>query len=755
MIGKLIRSDIRNNRFLSVAVCLFMAVCVMLFGVTVFLLTGLSSSVAGIMETAKTPDFLQMHTGELDEKALEAFAQEDGAVEAWQVSTFLNLENGILTLNGKSLADSTQDNGVCVQSKQFDFLLSMENTLPEVNQGEVYVPVCYMQQYDLHAGEIMEIGDRQFTIGGFLRDSQMNAMMASSKRFLVHEKDFEALASIGQAEALIEFRLKEGEDPDAFARRYEAVGLPDNGPAITYPLIRMMNTLSDGLMILILGLIAVATLVISLLCVRFILLAGMEKDRREIGMLKAIGVENRRIRFLYFAKFLALAGAGLALGLLGAFALQKPLFRQIQELYGRPENVAGMYLWAVVSALAVLGVQLLSLWRLLKRTEKLSPVKCLQGIPEEKQKGTRKQYVFIGAVAAVSLFLMLLPQNLYSTISSPKFVGYMGIGEGQLRLDVRQTRDISEKTRGIREDLGKDGEVARFVSLQTVSCPVRTLDGGSGSLTLELGDHGVFPVRYASGHAPQAEGELALSVLNAQQWNLGLGDTVTLKAGAVWKPYVVCGLYSDVTNGGKTAKAFSLPGEHEVMWSVFYITLQEGVSEEDWIARHQRAWEDLSGGGIKLISIGEYVRGTYGQTISQIRQATNLTLLVVAVILWLVTVLFLRLVIQQQRYEISLRKALGFSSGEIERLYGKKSMAAVLCGAGAGLLVGLPAGNLVAKAILANMGAAGFSFLLNGKMVFLVLPGAVLLIGWLAVKTGSGAIRRIRAFECCMGERNG
>ena len=80
MIGKLIRSDIRNNRFLSVAVCLFMAVCVMLFGVTVFLLTGLSSSVAGIMETAKTPDFLQMHTGELDEKALEAFAQDRKSV---------------------------------------------------------------------------------------------------------------------------------------------------------------------------------------------------------------------------------------------------------------------------------------------------------------------------------------------------------------------------------------------------------------------------------------------------------------------------------------------------------------------------------------------------------------------------------------------------------------------------------------------------------------------------------------------------
>ncbi len=755
MIGKLIYSDVRNNRFLSAAVCLFMAVCVMLFGLTVFLLTGLSSSVAGIMQTAKTPDFLQMHTGDVDEKALEDFAREDEAVEAWKVSTFLNLENGILTLNGKSLSDSTQDNGVCVQSKQFDFLLSMENTLPEVNQGEVYVPVCYMQQYDLHTGEIMEIGDRQFTIGGFLRDSQMNAMMASSKRFLVHETDFLDLAAMGQAEALIGFLLKDGEDPDAFARRYEAAGLPGNGPAITYPLIRMMNTLSDGLMILILGLIAVATLVISLLCVRFILLAGMEKDRREIGMLKAIGVGSRQIRFLYFAKFLGLAGAGLVLGLLGAFALQKPLFRQIQELYGRPENVAGMYFGAVVSALAVLGVQLFSLWRLLKGTEKLSPVKSLQGIPEEKKKGTRKQYVFIGAVTAVSLFLMLLPQNLYSTISSPKFVGYMGIGEGQLRLDVRQTQDIQGKTGKIREDLGKDGEVARFVSLQTVSCPVQTLNGESGSLTLELGDHRVFPVRYASGHAPEAEGELALSVLNAQQWNLGLGDVVTLKAGAIWKPYTVCGIYSDITNGGKTAKAFSLPGEQEVMWSIFYITLQEGVSEESWIAQHQRAWEEQNGGGIKLISIGEYVRGTYGQTISQIRQAAKLTFLVAVIILWLVTVLFLRLVIQQQRYEISLRKALGFSSGEIERLYEKKSMAAVLCGIGAGLLVGLPAGNLVAKTILANMGAAGFSFLLDVRRVFLILPGEVLLVGWLAVSAGSRAIRKIRAFECCMGERNG
>lgn len=37
---------------------------------------------------------------------------------------------------------------------------------------------------------IMRIGTEELTVAGFLRDSQMNSMMASSKRFLVSETDF-------------------------------------------------------------------------------------------------------------------------------------------------------------------------------------------------------------------------------------------------------------------------------------------------------------------------------------------------------------------------------------------------------------------------------------------------------------------------------------------------------------------------------------------------------------------------------------
>ena len=41
------------------------------------------------------------------------------------------------------------------QQEGFDYLLDMEDQLPLVLQGEVYVPVCYRALYDLHIGDTM------------------------------------------------------------------------------------------------------------------------------------------------------------------------------------------------------------------------------------------------------------------------------------------------------------------------------------------------------------------------------------------------------------------------------------------------------------------------------------------------------------------------------------------------------------------------------------------------------------------------
>ena len=146
MSARILWNDLKGNPLLAVTTWLFMAISAFMFALTCFLAMGLLGSVDTLMEAARTPDFLQMHAGELDEAALVRFTEEQEQVLSFQTLRFLNLENSSMVLGGHSLADSTQDNGVCVQSGHFDYLLDLENhVIEEVRSGEIYVPVCYRQ----------------------------------------------------------------------------------------------------------------------------------------------------------------------------------------------------------------------------------------------------------------------------------------------------------------------------------------------------------------------------------------------------------------------------------------------------------------------------------------------------------------------------------------------------------------------------------------------------------------------------------
>lgn len=751
---RILWNGLKGNPLLAVTTWLFMAVSALMFALTCFLAIGLLGSVDTLMEAAQTPDFLQMHAGEIDEAELVQFAEKQEQVQDYQTLCFLNLENSSILLGGHSLADSTQDNGVCVQSGRFDYLVDLENRVIDgVQPGEIYVPVCYRQMFGLNTGEMVQIGETSFTIAGFLRDSQMNAMMASSKRFLVSGADYEKLKPAGSEEYLIEFLLGEETDVSAFAADYTDAGLPANGPAITKPLIRMMNALSDGLMILVILLVSVVLLLISMLCIRFTLLTQLEADRKEIGMMKAIGIPRKEIRRLYFLKFLALSGLGAVCGLGLAFASKGALSAQMRELYGVPENGWLGFLAAFAGAALTEGILLLSVRRTLKRTETLSAVEALTGQnrSSKQRRLPSPQYIIVALVIALGVFLMILPQNILSTISSPQFVTYMGIGDGEIRLDIRQTEDIAGQTEQVEKLLAEEDPVDRFAVLQTLSCRAILPDGTYAPLQVEQGDHTVFPVSYAKGKAPEGKNEIALSYLCAGELGLSVGDTLLLLAEETPQEYTVCGIYSDITNGGKTAKAACLPDGGAPMWSVFYVSLQEGVPKEQWLS----AWTQiLSDRGIsaKAVDIQDYVTDTYGQTIQEIRMAARAAALAAALVMFVVVLLFTRLLVAEDRNEISLRKALGLTGGDIKRLYFLRYLPVLLAGILAGVLSGNLLGEQLAGMFLKTLGATGFRFLVDYPAVCGWIPVAAAVTVFCAILLGLSQIRHIRAYECCMGK---
>lgn len=747
MIKKLIGNDIKQNRLSAGAAVFFMTISSMLFALTVLLLSGLLGAVDSLMDLAQVPDYMQMHSGleGMEEEEISRFAQEHKEVKEWQISPFLNLDNSRLRLGGISLGDSTQDNGLAMQGEKFDYLLDMENKIPEVKQGEVYVPAGYRSRYNLQAGDMMTFGNETLVIAGFLRDAQMNSMMASSKRFLVNKADYENMRRLEntQEEYLIEFLLHEGTDISAFSTAYGEAGLAANGPAVTRPLIRQISALSDGTMIFIIFLVSVGVLLISILCIRFMLLLQMERDRQEVGMLKILGIGKGEIRRIYFAKYLLFSVCGAGAGLFAAFLLKAPLEKQTRELYGAAPGGIGTALLSLTAVLVGEGIILLFVRGFLKKTAQISPLEALI-LTQEKKTG-KGQSLLIGLVAAACTFMAVLPQNLYNTMSAPGFITYMGVGESELRMDVRQTEDIDKVTKELADALEKDGQVEKFSVLRTMSCTAVLENGRRSNLMVEAGDHSIFPVSFQEGTLPMEENEIALSSMNGEELGLSVGDKLCLWHQGREKVYTVCGIYSDITNGGKTAKVYGTGDESPVVWSVLCVSLKESAAKEQWMERYRQIGADVT-------DIGDYVKNTYGQTLEQTQLASRVSAGAALSVIGVVTMLFIRLIVEKNRYLISLHKALGFTAMDMKRVYFGKGMLPAVIGVAAGLLTGTVWGENLCGIMMKLFGGDGFRFVIDPVKSLLMTPACILTTAAAAVWIGVSEIKNVKAWECCGGK---
>ncbi|MEK4007615.1 ABC transporter permease [Paenibacillus sp. FSL H3-0333] len=765
MFYRIIRRDIRTSKGITLTTMLFVAAAAMLVSLSAILVVNLSGAIDHLMTQAKTPHFLQMHSGQLDQARLKAFAEQNNKVEEHQVLNFLNVEGARIVMDGHTLAESVQDNGFSTQSGKFDYLLDLDGKVIDVRDGEVYVPISYMKDGSVKAGGTVTVGDTSLTVAGFLRDSQMNSLLASSKRFLVSPADYAELAQYGTTEYLIEFRLKDMSMLGAFETDYTAAGLEGNGPVITYPLFRVLNAISDGLMIAVILLASVLVVIIAFLCIRFTLMATIESDYREIGVMKAIGLRVSDLKRIYLAKYAAIAALGSILGLALSFSFRGLLLENIRLYMGESAHPALALACGILGVLLVFLIIVAYVNRVLKRFRKISAVEAIRfGTSQQTRAGSGRftlsanrllnTNVYLGvkdvlsrkalyatmlAVLVISSFLMIVPQNLYHTISSPSFITYMGIGDSDLRMDIQQTDHIAEKAADIARVMEQDVMIFRFAVLTTQALNVKLDNGVVERIKVELGDHSIFPVAYGEGHGPVAANEIALSAANAKELGKQAGDSLTLLVDGEAKELTVSGIYSDVTNGGKTAKATFTTTSDQAMWAVIYAELADSMLISSKVSEYAERFSYA-----KVSDIGEYVTQTFGSTISSVGKAAWAALAVMLVLNVLITLLFMRMLVAKDRYPIAVMKSMGFRNSDLTVQYYARSIFVLVTGMVLGTLLANTLGQILAGAVISSFGASSFKFVVNPLSAYLLCPlimtGSVL-IGAVIGTSGIGRIQ--------------
>ncbi|MGC6583746.1 FtsX-like permease family protein [Paenibacillus sp. Dod16] len=731
MYSRIIRNDLLKNKAITLTTMIFVAAAAMLVSLAAVLVVNLTGALNTLMIQAKTPHFMQMHSGEIDSARLSAFAEQHHNVDDVQVMEFLNMDGARIRLGEHSLANSVQDNGFSMQSQKFDYLLDLDGNIIKPAIGELYVPVSYMRDGTTKVGDLAVISGKEFIVAGFLRDSQMNSTLSSSKRFLVHKHDYAEIKSLGSTEYLIEFRLKDLSELGSFETAYASAGLEANGPTVTYKLFKMMNALSDGLMIAVILLVSALVVAIALMCIRFTLLAKIEDDYREIGAMKAIGLRVSDIKKMYLAKYAAIAAAGCMLGFALSFMFKGMLLENIRLYMGESENSAYALLLGITGILLVFLVIIAYVNTVLKRFRNISAAEAIRfGTSQDKSSGANRYNlsgnrllntnVFLGikdvlarkklyatslTVLVISAFIMMVPQNLYNTISSAPAISKVAV-------------------------------------LTTKAFNIKTENGSEENIKIELGDHSIFPIAYSIGRAPAAEDEIALSAINADELSKKVGDVITLVIEGQEKELTVSGIYSDITNGGKTAKAVFTDNSADMMWSIICAELSDisliGAKISDYADRFDFA---------KISDIDEFITQTFGSTINAVKKASDAAIAVALMISVLITLMFIKMLVAKDRYSIAVMKALGFTNSDIKVQYASRSVFVLMVGIVLGTLLANTLGERLAGAVISSFGASVFHFVVNPLSAYLYSPLMMITAVLIATMIGTSGAGRIKISE--------
>ncbi|MFF2793620.1 ABC transporter permease [Lysinibacillus xylanilyticus] len=743
MYFRLIRNDLSKSKLITLTTTIFVAAAAMLVSLSAILIVNLSGAIDSLMHQAKTPHFMQMHSGAIDTVRLANFAEQNSNVDEYQVLEFLNMDNGQIILGEQSLANNVQDNGLSIQSEKFDYLLDLEGDIINVSDGELYVPINYMKDTAINVGDKAIIGGKEFTVAGFLRDSQMNSMLSSSKRFLVSPNDYAAIKDHGSTEYLIEFRLKDLSSLGEFETAYASAGLEANGPTITYPLFKTLNSISDGIMIAVILLISVLVVAIAFMCIRFTLLAKIEDDYREIGVMKAIGLRLSDIKKIYLAKYTAIAAVGSILGFALSLLFKGLLLENIRLYMGESENSSFAAALGIIGILLVFFAIIAYVSGVLRRFRKISAAEAIRFGTSQERNAVTKRFslnrnklfntnIFLGikdvlarkrlyatmlTVLVISAFIIIVPQNLYNTISSTSFIKYMGIGNYDIRIDIQQTDHISQKSAEVLKSMNNDNSITKYTILTTKTFKTKTEDGSEENIKIELGDHSIFPIEYTEGRAPATENEIALSALNADEMGKKVGDDIIVVMKGKDIKLTVSGIYSDITNGGKTAKAVFTDTSENIMWSVICAKLSDKSLIDEKVSEYADRFTFA-----KISNIDEFVTQTFGSTIKSVGKASIAAIFIALIITVLVTLLFMKMLVAKDRYSIAVMKALGFTNSDIMIQFASRAVFVSIIGIVLGTLLANSLGEALAGAVITSFGASSFSFSVNPLSAFVLCP---------------------------------
>lgn len=768
MILNILKKDLKRKKTMNIIILLFVILSTMFVASSVNNIVTVMNGTDYYFEQAGLGDYVVASMGENAYGVLDEFLETEESVKDYRIEDVYVITQDNITSNGRKL--STDNTGLVqkLSGCKLNYFDKNNNVIKHVDKGEVYVPGKFLKSNDLKVGDSLtiELKEAKVTlkIVGVFKDALMGSQFMGNYRFLISDEDYEAFENADSIQNTYRGQIAyiDSDNVKALAKALSDVDkIAFSGDRDLLKMLYIMEMIVAGILIV----VSVCLIIVAFIVLKFTINFTLVEEFREIGVMKAIGIKDRKIRGIYLVKYAVISIVGAVVGLIASIPFGDLMMKAVSEnmMLGNSNGVALNVISAVVVVLIIIG----HAYRCTGKVKKYSPIDAIRngqtGERFKKKSSLRigkshfkpntfmafndvksspLRYLTIVLAFAICSLLVFMVVNTTETMKSDKFLYTFGkecdayLVDMELQMDSMAGEgnvEIDKALASIEKKMADNGyEINAYAEVQYKY--KAEFDGGSYLLTCQQGKHTKSSdYVYYKGTAPANIHEIAITEQISKQTGAKIGDTITLYVEGSPEEFLVVGYFQTMNNLGELVRLHEdVPTNMGSAISLFAfgIDFTDNPSDKEIDKRvkdMKRIFdtEDIMDGA-------EYSRNCIG-VVDTMEAVEVLLLAITMIVVILVAILMERSFISDEKGEIAILKAIGFSDASIIAWHVKRFVLVSIIAVLLAVALSIPATNLCITPIFGMMGMKTVSYEYNFVKLLLIYPGIIIALMVVAV----------------------
>ncbi len=698
MFWRILKKDLKRKKTMNIILLMFVILCSMFAAAAVNNIIAVTGGIEHYFDAADVPDVnVQMfNSGESDfeEKIGGLASVKEIRTEHWLCVS----SSKYFRYNGKELDNFTNAAYLLSDCEMaVNYFDENNHIIESVDKGCFYASSSFLQDIDIKEGDEVEltVGDSHLTLK-FMGQFK-GALFASGKTvapyLILNSADYDCLDE-DEATHIMNcgqfcINTSEVDEIRELAKNYDGVYVNTRKECKSI-------YLYDMLFAYVLMVISIVLMFTAFVVLRFTIGFTISEEFREIGVMKAVGIDSGSIRSLYIVKYLAIAVTGTMIGYFCSVPLGDMMLKTVSKnivLGGESSALMGL-----LSSGLVVIVILLFCYGCTRRVNKLSPIDAVRNgqtgerfrkrsllrlghsklpqavfFPANDVLSSPKQFSIITVVFTLCILLMTLMSNFELTLKSEKLLRFFDVPSseahiidseimGEVMIDQSAHKTIIADIEKLLADNGMPGKCTMTISAQfetshedkTESVTFRVMKGETND-TFHVDE----------GSAPQKADEIAVTAGTLDNLDAEIGDRVTAVINEKEYEFMITGTFSsfvNTTNAAFLYKDFDLG--HQKASNVMGVQIHfDGSPDREQINQNIEKLRSLLETD-KVYSTPDYINNFTGM--SDTLNATKKMMMVITVIVTtLIVILMERSFLSKEKSEIALMKAVGISDSSI------------------------------------------------------------------------------------------